>query len=388
MDLELQDQERSRGRAFAARAIAASVARRDRESRWEHSTFPHLGDVGLLGAPLPREVGGAALSAAGFSGLLRGFAEGCGDAGLALAWAAHVGAALRIAAEGSAEQQRRLLPALARGEAVGAWARREAGRAGDPVGMATRAVARGDRWVLDGVKSWVVNGGLAAVLVVDAVTDPSRGKDGISTFLVGRDAAGLRVGKRHETSGLRTAVISELIFEGVEVGRDDRLGAEGAGCGDAARRARSRERVAGGAVWVGLMRALLDQTVARSRESVDLGRPLAHAQAARATLADLRIQIELAERLQARAAWRLDGADPTGVDAERDVAVASLFLARAVPWVTREAARLQGEAGVVPGHLAERSLRDAAVFAHLAGREEILRSAIAGSLLHLPPPPL
>lgn len=384
MDLELQDQERTRGRAFAARAIAASVARRDRESRWEHTTFPHLGDVGLLGAPLPRDVGGAGLSAVGFSGLLRGFAEGCGDAGLALAWAAHVGASLRIAAEGTAEQRRRLLPALARGEAVGAWARRETGRAGDPVGMATRAVARGDRWVLDGVKSWVVNGGVAAVLVVDAVTDPSRGKDGISTFLVSGGAAGLRAGRRHSTSGLRTAVITEVTFAGVEISRDDRLGGEGGGAGPAARWSRSFARVAGGAVWVGLMRALLDRTVTRAREAVYLGRPLAHSQAARATLADLRIQVELAERIHARAARRMAGPDATSADAERDVAVAGLFLARALPWVTREAARLHGEAGVEAPHLAERALRDAPVLAHLAEPEDTLRSAVGGSLLDLP----
>lgn len=388
MDFEILEGERARGRAFAEREMAASVVVRDRDSRWDDTAFPRLGDAGLLGAPLPRDAGGEGLDAVGFSALLRGFAEGCGDAGLALAWAAHVGAALRIAAEGSAEQRRRLLPALARGEVIGAWAHREAGRAGDPVGIATRAVACGDSWVLDGVKPWVVNGGVAAVIVVDAVTDPSRGKDGISTFLVGSGSAGLRVGPPLATSGLRTAVISELTFAGVEIPRDDRLGEEGAGFARAARIARSWERVAGYAVWLGLSQALLDQTVARSRESVHLGRPLADSQTARAILADLRIRIELAERLHARAAWRLAGPDPTEIDAERDVAVASLFLARAVPWVTREAARLQGEAGVAVGHLAERTLRDAAVFAHLAEREETLRSAIGGALLDLPIPPL
>jgi alkylation response protein AidB-like acyl-CoA dehydrogenase len=276
------------------------------------------------------------------------------------------------------------VPALCRGEAIGAWARREAGRVGDPIGIATRAVARGDRWVIDGVKAWIVNGSVATVLLVDAVTDPARGKDGISTFLVDRATKGLRVSKSHATSGLRTAVISELVFDGVEIARDDLLGPEGAGFGRAARLGRSFERVTGGAVWLGIARALLAQTVARSRESVHLGRPLAHSQSARATLADLRIRIELAERLHARAAWRLAGPDPTGIEAERDIAIACLFLARALPWVTREAARAQGEAGVEIDHLAERALRDAAVFTHLADREETLRSAIAGSLLSLP----
>jgi alkylation response protein AidB-like acyl-CoA dehydrogenase len=385
MDFEIRPEERARGRAFAEREIAGSVVARDRASRWDPIAFPRLGDAGLLGAPLPRDAGGEGMSAVGFSGLLRGFAEGSGDAGLALAWAAHVGAALRIAAEGTADQRRRLLPALTRGEAIGAWARREAGRVGDAVGISTRAVARGDRWVLDGVKPWVVNGGVAAWFVVDAVTDPSRGKDGVSTFLVGRDAPGLRVGPRHETPGLRTAVISPVTLDGVEIPRDALLGEEGAAFARAARRGRSWERVAGYAIWLGLMRALVDQTVARSRESVHVGRPLAHSQAARATLADLRIRVELAERLHARAAWRLAGPDPTSVDAERDVAVASLFLARAVPWVIQEAARLQGEAGVERGHLAERSLRDVAVLAHLAEPLESSRSAIAGSLLDLSP---
>jgi isovaleryl-CoA dehydrogenase len=373
MDFEILNAERSRGRAFAEREIAPTVALRDRTSTWDDTVFPRLGDAGLL-----------RVDAADLGELLRGFAEGSGDAGLSLAWAAHAVASLRIAAEGTAAQRQRLLPALGRGEAIGAWARREAGRVGDPIGIATRAVARGDRWVLDGVKTWIVNGGVATVLVVDAVTDPSRGPDGISTFLVDRAAKGLRVSKSHATSGLRTAVISELVFDGVEIPRDDLLGVEGAGFARAARRARSWERVTGSAVWLGISRALLVQTVSLSRESADRGRLLAHSQSARATLADLRIQIELAERLHARAAWRLAGPDPTGIEAERDIAIACLFLARARSWITREAARLQGEAGVEIDHLAERALRDAAVFTHLADREETLRSAIAGSLLSLP----
>jgi alkylation response protein AidB-like acyl-CoA dehydrogenase len=352
--------------------------------------FPRLGEALLLGAPPARDAdrSGDGLDPIGFFELVRGFAEGCGDLGIALAWVAHAGAALRIAADGSAEQQRRLLPSLARGEAIAASAHRETGRVGDPTGIATRAVARGDRWVLEGAKSWVMNGGVAAVLVVDAVTDPSRGKDGISTFLVERGTAGLHVGPRRQASGLRTAVISDVTLDGVTIPRENRLGEEGAGFGRAARRGRSFERVATGAAWLGLARALLVETVARSRELVHLGRPLADSQSARAVVADLRIRVELAERLHARALWRLAGPDPTGIDAERDVAVARLFLARALPWMTQEAARLQGESGVETGNLAERALRDAAVFAQLAEREETLRSAIAGSLLDLPSPPL
>lgn len=380
-DPDRHEPHRERARAFAEREIAPSVVARDRESRWDGALFRRLGAAGLLGAGLPATHGGGGLSAPALSLLLAGLGEGSGDAGLALAVCAHAfGCALPIDRLGTEAQRRRALPPLARGEWIGAWAHGEPHTASDPLGIRTRALRRAGGWVLRGRKSWVVNGPVADVLVVSAVTDPLHWKEGVSTFLVERGAPGLVVGERLETAGARTALISDILLEDCQVPADALLGPEGSGLTHTHRLIQRWERASLLAPWIGLMRALLDGSVAEARRRIQFGRPLSGSQSTRATLADMRIRLELCQRLQARAAAQLERGDAC---ADQDIAVARLFLGESVAQMTRAAAGVQGRGGPGSSRLVERLHRDALVVGLCGDDRDVLRSVIAGSLLDL-----
>jgi hypothetical protein len=377
----MNDVHRERARAFAEREIAPSVAARDREARWDGDLFRRMGAAGLFRAGLPLGYGGSDLRARPVHDLLVGFGEGSGDPGLALAWSAHVsGAMLPILRFGSEAQRRRYLPALGRGERIGAFAHREPATEADPIGVRTRAERRGGRFLLRGTKTWVVNGAVADVLVVTAITDPRQTTRAVSAFLVDKDAPGIRVERRLETAGMRTATVAEIAFEDCEVPEESLLGAEGAGLAQTLRLVLRWQRGSALAPWVGLMRALLDRSVAHARERFQLERTLAASQAIRAVLADMKIRYELSLRLAARSAFQLEQGDAA---ADRDLAVAALYLTESAAQIARQAAEIQGTEGLEAGSLTARLCRDAAALGALGEEPALLRSVIAGSLLGL-----
>lgn len=381
MDLQSLEVHGKLSRAFAERSVAPTVAARDRESSWDRDLFQRMGEAGLLGAALPAAYGGGDQSALGVSHLQTGFAEGAGDAGLCLAWGAHLtGAAIPILRLGRRAQRERYLPALARGEAIGALAHRESMGSTDPHGLRARAVKIDNGWILRGHKTWVVNGGVADVLVVTAVTDPRGGKNGVSTFLVDRATPGFQAGRRIETAGMRTAVISEITFEDCELPEDALLGPEGSGLTCTLALVQRWERALSPAPWIGFMRALLDASIVCARERLRLGKPVAHSQSLRATLADMKIRFELCQRMAERAAAALDDGGP---DADRAIAVSRLFVEENAVRMTRDALAVHGAEGMRMGRAPERLHRDAGMLTALGDEPDILRSVIAGSLLHL-----
>ncbi|HVJ94657.1 MAG TPA: acyl-CoA dehydrogenase family protein [Labilithrix sp.] len=280
MDFAIDDARRIQTRAFGAAAIAPSLAERDRERRWDPTLFRRMGRAGLLSLGLPLASNSdkpATPSTVELGEALVGFAEGSGDAGLSLAWAARTsGCAAPIARFGSVEQQERYLPALVDGQRIGALAHEEADPSGDPTDVQTVATRLGPkRWVLDGTKTWVVNGPIADVFVVTAVTSSSARERGISAFVIDGETRGWRLGRPIEPIGMRTAAISELILEGCEVTDRDLLGPEGGAFTHALRLIRRWQRGLLLSPWVGLMRALLDRSFEHARTRRSLGAPLA-----------------------------------------------------------------------------------------------------------------
>jgi len=381
MEFAPDDRDAERARGFAAQAIAPSVVTRDREHCWEPELFQRMGAAGLLGATLPEAFGGGGRSAVALAGLMTGFAEGSGDAGLALAWVAHtLGCATPLATLGSDAQRERWLPGLVRGEVVGALAHEEI-FANSATGVRTRAERMSPgRWIVRGTKSWVVNGPVADLFVVTAVTDPAAGKHGVSAFLVRRDAPGLALGRRLGAT-MRTAAVGELVLDDCELTDADLLGAEGTGLTQVIRLARRGVRAFQFAPWLGFMRLLVDHSVVHARERHRHGRPLSHSQTTRALLADMRIRLELSRRMLAHAAWQLDvAADQAG----RSVATSALFVAESVGFVARGALQLHGAAALERDSVVGRLARDAEVAAGLlVDSPDVLRAVIAGSLLDL-----
>lgn len=356
-------------RARAEAEIAGSVVTRDSSSSWDGRLFRLMGTTGLLGLVTPRAFGGVEGSAQALYAAMAGFGARTADAGLALAWGAHtLGCAIPLGLLGSEAQRRRYLPGLCTGERVGGWAHDDCQHA------PTHATRRAHGWVLVGRKAQVVNGPVGDIFLVTADTG-----EGPSVFVIERGAPGLSMGPRTRTSGMRTATIGELVLDGCEVGEDDLLGPEGAG--HAVYRLIQRwERGCMLAPWLGLLRATLTRSVTHAREEREHGMTLAHSQSLRAHLADMRIRLELCERLQARATWQLDH---RAEHADRDLAVARLFVGESIAAIVRGAADICAPYSLELGHPIERLVRDAPLAGLLAVRSDVLRSIIAGSLLGL-----
>ncbi len=365
---------RDAARIFGEERIFPSVIERDQGHLWSQALFEQMGRAGLLGAPLPAEHGGGGKTALETSLMLEGFGSGACDAGLALAWGAHTllcGAS--IAAHGTPDQQKRALPDLATGARVGAFAADEP----DPVHLRTRAERRGSGFVLTGEKTFVVNAPVAHLFVVTAVTDPERGADGISAFLVDRSAAGLHVAARPELSGMRTATIGTLMLDGCEVPGEALLGPAGGGLTHVVRVAHLWERALLLAPWLGLLRAMIDRSARHARERVELGRPVASFQTTRAKLADMTIRLELSRRMIHRAASEIDRGEPDMGHA----AIAKLFVAQRARESANDALQIHGLSGLAPDAHVERWARDAMWLSLVGGSTEHLGSVVAARIL-------
>jgi alkylation response protein AidB-like acyl-CoA dehydrogenase len=344
MDFEHDDEERARVRDLGEAVVAGSVIERDRAASWDPSLFRAIGSAGMFEAP----------NASVANQRLIGLGEGSRDAGLALAATLHlIGCMQPIAEFGSSLLRARLLPGLARGEAVGALAHAE------PEGV--NAVACADGWRLDGIQTRVVNAPIADVFVVRA---------GAAMFVVERGTAGLQVGTRLETTGLRTAMIGELRLLNCVITADHRLGPGRLDELSMLEWMRHRQRACLLAPWVGLLAALVSQSENAARER-------GASQPQRASLVDLRIRQALCERVLARAAWRLMAG---GEALEQDLAVASSLLGDATVSMTQAAMRDFAEPLGCSG-LVERLARDASTLARLVEAREAPRRTIAAALL-------
>jgi len=378
---ETHERARDTACAFGRRAIAPTAAARDREQRWEPGLFLEMGAEGLLGAPFPPRYGGRGNSAFETVLLQEGFGEGSEDAGIALAWGTHTFlCGVPIWMLGTEAQRQRYLPPMCTGSWIGGYAASEPTAGSEPTAIRTRAVKRGDRWILDGSKTWVTNGPIGHHFLVTAQTDPERGAAGIAVFIVEPGFPGVRVGRRIETLGLRTAMISELVFEGCEVPEENRLGAADGGERAVGPLIARWERTCLFAHWLGFMKAARERCTQWATERLQFGRPISHFQAVRTTLVDMKISHTLARRLSYRAAVSLD---QMAAHVDRDAAVAKLYLSESAQKTIRGALQLHGAHGLVADQPLERAYRDATALTIAAGSSELLRSVIAGSLLHL-----
>ncbi len=284
-----------------------------------------------------------------------------------------------IALAGSDDLKERCLPGVARGERVAAFALTEPEAGSDVSAIATRATRDGDVYRLDGTKTFISNAGLADVYTLFARTDDGPGREGITAFAVEAGAPGLRVSERVTISAPHP--IGTLELAGCRVPAANRLGAEGTGF-DLALSVLDFFRPTVGAAAVGLARRALDESVARCRQRMQFGRPLAAFQAVRFKLADMALSLEAARLLVMRAAAMIDR---PGGSASREVrrasSMAKLYATEAAQRIVDEAVQLHGGLGVVRGQTVERLYREVRALRIYEGTSEIQRLVIAASLL-------
>lgn len=362
-------------REFAARELRPHARRWDAEGVFPADVIGPIARLGLWGMTVPPEFGGSGIDA--ISAALAIEALAWGDGGIALSVAAHNSlCAGHIARAGTEAQKRRYLPRLASGESLGAWCLTEPGSGSDAGGLATQAVRRGDRWVLNGTKAFVTQGSIAGVYVVMARTDPRAGHRGISAFVVERGTPGLRVGKHEDKLGMRSSDTAEVVLEDCEVPEAQMLGAPGEGFRDAMR-VLEGGRIGIGALALGLGRAALDASVAYAQERQAFGRPIADLQAIQWMIADMATELDAAELLVMEAAWRAQ----QGLPYRLESSMAKLFASEAATRAASRAVQIHGGYGFIKDYPVERIYRDVKLCEIGEGTSEIQRLIIARDAL-------
>jgi hypothetical protein len=281
---------------------------------------------------------------------------------------------------GNEEQRRRYLPKLASGQSLAAWGLTEPGSGSDAGGARTTAVRKGDRWILNGTKTFITNGHFADVLVVIAVTDKSKGTHGLSAFVVEKDAKGFRAGKKENKLGLRASDTSELIFEDCEIPAENLLGAEGEGFVDAMR-ILDGGRISIAALSLGIARGALDAALRYVKERRQFGKAIAEFQGIQWKLADMATELDAARLLTQRAALLKDA----GRRITRESAMAKLFASEVAVKICNEAVQLFGGYGFIKDYPAEKFYRDVKLCTIGEGTSEIQRMVIAREILKVQP---
>ena len=365
---ELTDEQREvreLARRFADAEIAPRAAEWDREHRFPADVFARLGELGLMGVCVPAEHGGAGADFLAYALVLEELSRA--DAGVGVTVAVHTGAGtLPILAHGNADQAARLVPALAQGHELAAFALTEAEAGSDAAALRTRADAEGR---ITGAKQWITNGSHAHTFLVFA-RDPD---ERISAYVVRRGADGFRPTREEDKLGLNSSSTADLAFDGTP---GERLGEPGAGM-RIALSTLDGGRIGIAAQATGIAQAALDVASAYARERRAFGGPIARLGAIQQKLADMQTEVEAARALTWRAARLKAAGRPHTVEG----AQAKLFASRVARHWTGEAIQVLGGYGYTKEFPAERYYRDAKVTEIYEGTSEIQRLVIARALL-------
>ena len=376
-DFYLTDEQREMRdlvRTLARERIAPLAAHVDEAEAYPDKQIELLGKHGLMGLYIPEAYGGSAMGTLAFCLAVEEIAWAC--ASTAVIYLVQYAGGWPIVAAGSEEQKRRYLPRLASGEITAAFSLSEAGAGSDAAAIATRAVRTGDRYVLNGVKLWVSNGSQASVITLFATVDHSRGKSGVTAFLVEPTFAGFAFGKLERKMGIRGSPTVALHLTDCEVPVENRLGEEGDGF-KVALRTLDGSRPAVGAEAVGIAQAALDAATAYAKERRQFGQPIASFQGLQFMLADMAMHVHGSRLLVHHAASLVDrGAGSTAVESS----MAKCFAADAAMKVTTDAVQVLGGYGYTREYPVERFMRDAKITQIFEGTNQIQRMVIGREL--------
>jgi alkylation response protein AidB-like acyl-CoA dehydrogenase len=376
---EEQEHLRREIQEFAAREIAPNVSAWDEASEFPFAVIKMLGAMGLMGLIIPSEYGGAGLGYVDYVLAIEELSSVDGSVGLTLAAHNSLGTN-HIFLTGNEAQKRKYVPRLASGEYLAAWALTEPGSGSDASSARTTAAKKGDRYVLNGNKTFITNGHYADVAVVIAVTDKSKGTHGLSAFVVEKGTPGFRAGKKENKLGLRASDTSELIFEDCEIPAENLLGTEGEGFIDAMR-ALDGGRISIAALALGIARGALDAALKYVKERRQFGKAIAEFQGIQWKLADMATELDAARLLTQRAAVLKDA----GRKVTRESSMAKLFASEVAVRICDEALQLFGGYGFIKDYPVEKFYRDVKLCTIGEGTSEIQRMIIAREILKVYP---
>jgi alkylation response protein AidB-like acyl-CoA dehydrogenase len=362
-------------REIAVERVAPRAAEIDHSGAFPWDMKELLAQHDIYAMPFPVEYGGLGSTKLAVVRAIEELSRCCATTGLLLA-VQQLGA-MPILLAGSDEQKRKYFPPLASGEWLAAFGLTEAGSGSDAAAMRTVAVRRGDRYILNGSKRFITNGGLAQVNTVFALTDPQAGVRGISAFIVERDVPGFAVGRIEDKMGIKGSQTAELIFTDCEVPAENLLGREGDGF-KIAMMTLDRTRPGIGAQALGIAQGALDLAVSYAKQRVQFGRPIAENQGIQFMLADMATKVEAARLLVYNVAEMIDRGEERF---SMYSSMAKMFASDIAMEVTSDTIQILGGYGYMKEYPAERMMRDAKITQIYEGTNQIQRLVIARELL-------
>ncbi|MBI5590185.1 MAG: acyl-CoA dehydrogenase family protein [Deltaproteobacteria bacterium] len=365
-------------REFAETEMGPLVSDLDRESRFPWEVIEKMRRLDFFGLQIPKAYGGADFDSISYAITIEELSRVSAAIGLCVTVHNSVGA-YPIVRFGTAEQKKRFLPSLARGERIGAFCLSEANAGSDAGGVETHVVRDGDDYVINGTKIFVTNGGVCGLALIFAVTDPENAKSGASVFMVEAETPGFSVGEIEDLCGMRANPVSSLFFEDCRVPETHLLGRPGDGL-RIGLAALDTGRIGIAAQALGISQAAFDAALKYSRERQQFGRSISSFQTIQNYLADMSTEIDAGRLLLYRACAVKDSGGPFGPEAAK----AKLYCSALAMRVTNLAVQIHGGYGYSKEYDVERYFRDAKVTEIYEGTSEVQRMVIARALLSRP----
>lgn len=362
-------------RDFAKNEIAPLAVKRDEEEYFDWDSFKKMAEVGLTGIPYPEQYGGSGMDYMAFVIAIEELSRVCGSTGSDMS--IHMAASSwPIFTFGTEEQKRKYLRPLATGEHIGSFSLTEPSNGSNYGRLSTRAVRDGDHYILNGSKIFVSNAGAAGIYVVFVCTDPEKGNEGLSAFIIEKGMEGFSIGKPEKKMGIRGHIAAPISFENCRVPAENLLGEEGQGY-HIAKSTLKGARLGMSAQALGLAQGAFDQALEYAKTREQFGKTLGEHQSIQFKLADMAMQIEAARLMVYNAAtlWT------KGLEYGIATSMCKAFVSEMALKVTSDALQILGGYGYTRDYPVERMMRDVRITQIYTGTVEMQRMNIADSLL-------
>ena len=366
---------RDAARDFAQNELLPGVIERDENQKFPSDQVKKMAELGFMGMMVSPDYGGGGMDTISYVLAMEEISKV--DASAAVIMSVNNSLVCwGLETYGTKEQKDKYLRKLAIGEIIGAFCLSEPEAGSDATSQQTTAIEKNDHYLLNGTKNWITNGNSASIYLVIAQTDPSLGHKGINAFIVEKETTGVIVGKKEDKLGIRGSDTHSIMFNDVQVPKENRIGEDGFGF-SFAMKTLSGGRIGIAAQALGIASGAYELALEYSKQRKAFGKEISRHQAIAFKLADMATEIDASRLLCLRAAWLKDN----GMNYDREGAMAKVFASETAMKTTTEAVQVHGGYGFVKEYHVERLMRDAKITQIYEGTSEIQRIVISRSIL-------